>query len=222
MSTVSPWKCATPFGAIVCVEEYDIDSITPADYDSDIGFIRDLTLADAMKLYWLWESAQFTFYFSGTVGAGTIITLDYDSELAPLPTYEPTDRVCLVPGLSCATEQLLAITIENPPFPAYSESFTVEFLLFPASLSTRSPVGSGLTKQADGKYTLWYAIYSYHDAGYVQIASEGEKDFSWTTIGTNTFSVESGQSTLRLVQLSGSSSGSLGTFEFAPNYYTVS
>lgn len=221
LSTVSRFKCLSVFGPLQCIEQYDIDGITTNDYDSQIGYIRDLSLADAMRLYWLLEGFTLSIEFSGTVNS-LGVDLSFSQSTSSSAPVVPTMRVCDAASLVLEAQGVDSLIISNPPDPDVSDTFTVVFNWLTPEASTRSPVNFPVTKQLDGKYTLWYGVNGDHPEALIFLRSPGVADIAFDALDTAVVSIESGTTTLCFViEPSSTGTGTISAFSLTPNYYTV-
>lgn len=237
MSVATAFKYHRPFP--FCPAVFDIDSL---DY-STIGprqfFIRDLTLADAMKLYWSLESIDFEFNASGVgfyvptypaPGTGTA-SISYTKALNAL-AYDPRERVCDDfsgggrPGIGGESTTMAAGTIvyDDPGTP--DDGFN-SIIYYSAAQNFTNP-STCVTKQMDGAYTFWFELYELAApiaAGgggtYSETYNPSPTNFDYTDIAVLSGTIRIyGVAFTDAGVLEYTSGGTLGTVTFTPNFFT--
>jgi hypothetical protein len=217
MSVATSFRFHKPFP--FCPEEFDIDALNPADYSLTAGFIRDLTLADAMALYWNLESVRVQFSASAQFSGGTVdVSVVFDEEFLSSPVYAPRERVCDIGispyylGQGTETNGETVTDSGGPITMDYSVFF------FNGMFSSGSLPSTAVSVQTDGKYTLWCTILT--TSGNIYLGSAGTAG-GLIDIGGSTISVLSGSITLRAyANLAYSGGGTVTALDFTPGFYT--
>lgn len=219
MSTAAAFRHHRPFP--FCPPDFDIDALAAADYDHTQLFIRDLTLADAMALYWNTETVRVKFNVTGAVFGVETVDVAFDEVHAAVSPRAPRSRVCNSgdnqPVLSARGTEVNGLTITVGGVPS-SQDYRLD-LDFCSLLSPGSPLpGKPVSRQTDGLYTFWFLLSPLE--GYLFPGSDGTAGAVNDIIGSATVSVLSGSLVLKALRETGGSGGSVGTLDFIPSFYT--
>ena len=236
MSVAANFNYYRPFP--FCVEEFDIDSIDLSTVVPSVFFIRDLTLADAMALFWNTESFSFQFSASGVgfydstyAAPGTGVGATSYTAVFGSPVIPPSERVCESSIFSGTWNTFF------DPDPVvgridWDDSGTPDDE-WTGNLSYILPSFSGgggylVTRQLDDLYTFWLKIEE--TIGNPIIASGGGTDFGInpTFVNFNYADVSVLSGTMRIYgaaynvtgSLEYTSGGTLGTVALTPTFYT--
>jgi hypothetical protein len=161
MSVASRFRYHRPFP--FCVDDFDIESIDNSALRYDEFYIKDLTLADAMKLYWLMEKITISFSISGVIGNFYIDSANdyYDCELScevvisSTSSFPPRSRVCSSIAISeyGSVENAQDIVPDGSPSP-FAVDYDWDLVVSDGSELSGIPV----TRQLNGKYTYWFGL----------------------------------------------------------------
>lgn len=209
-----------------CPSEYDIDALAPADYSCRQAFIRDLTIEDAMALYWSLETVRFQFNASGVFSTIVSQSISADITFSATTPKTPNKRVCNSGTPSSATftgsgTEVNGVTSIVGGVTTYSDYDIT--LNLPLALSGGSfPTGPAtpVTVQLDGLYTVWCLIDA--SSALIDLGSYGAANSPpKVDLGGTDVSVGSGFISLRAqANVNYTSGGSVGTIDFVPTYYT--
>lgn len=213
----------------VCIPEFDVDTINYSDMEPIYFFIRDLTLIDAMRLYWNAESIDLSVSLSGAVfdNSGTPETVDFSgsAEMISTPT-NPNTRVC---GLDLTATDVTANSYNVVKGGTTTYDTTIVHRWPLARVSDSTSLDLRISKQLDGLYTIWFLslLRGPSSDTYASIGGGG------TLIGVsgitylNSIDIPVLSGTLRIYgtaysngSITYTSGGTLNSATLTPSYYT--
>jgi hypothetical protein len=156
MSVTSSFRYHRPFP--YCPEPFDIDGIDDSDIPQTTSYVRDLTLAEAMKIVWLLEGLRLCVKASARFDVLATATIDFDETATD--ELSPRARICSGPyGFGYNQEEAITIVYDEAPELLFTDAFegvinTFGYSAVPATyLDVRR-----VTKQIDGLYTVWFDV----------------------------------------------------------------
>jgi len=172
-----------------CPDEFDIDSYSWTGQFTKVFAIRDLTLEDAMALYWNMESTTLTFEISGanylfsapfnSGGVAIDFTGVMDGTGGGVKT--PPNRVCGGLLLYGSVEDLACESVDYPTEP--DETYDANFdYVFPAN--SPSTNNTFITVQTDDLYTFWCEMQRTDADQFLSISGGGDVNDGAATVAT--------------------------------------
>lgn len=172
MSVATSFRYHRPFP--FCPVEFD-----PAPTTSDVFVIRDLTLEDAMKLYWSLESIDIAFAISGArfsvafIGdTDATVSASFSKSLTN-EVFTPRERVCereAIFGEINETDGVTVVPDDDPPFSPVSYDLGFGYY-FGYSLSEHVVV-----RQTNGKYAFGFQLDNRSSQKMLGLSGGGDED----------------------------------------------
>lgn len=222
MSTTQSFRFYKPFP--FCPEAFDINSLDYSGIGPQVMFIRDLTLEDAMALFWNLENLVLQFNITGALTSAGTVACDFNAPVTG-STTEPFERVCISdtdagPYFDGVGDEVNGESVFDGVTTTYRDMsiqmvFAADNIVF--------PVGTAVTVQDDGYYTLWFT--SSRGAEYLDLGGGGTSGSGYDYINYASYidaAVLSGTVRLRGLVWGTSwiSGGTLNSATLTPNYYT--
>lgn len=240
MSAAESFRYHRPFP--FCPTGIDVDTLDFSEISTALLFVRDLTLSDACRLYWILERVELAFaannigFYSDEYGLEGLGEIDYSASLGTVIKL-PRARVC-GGGYIAGTWSTFALpdpAVSRVVWPhTYPDDEAAGQVAYAFGASAASgylfplEASGPVTRQPDGLYTFWFSLDQASGGDFIKLAGLGEDlgaGFNYASFATLGVPVLSGTLPLRVLVLAEpsyyhTSGGAVNTLTFTPHFFT--